>query len=113
MGQIEKQQQFYLSKEERESTSAIIITNIHDAENLGLDRILTSDNETTMNQLLVIFNKMYDSKLQKMTRRRLCVTIKLFSVNQLAYSLFRLFTAKKIEAMKQVACVKNVFFLLQ
>ena len=75
-----------------------------------LVRILTSDNETTMNQLLVICNKMYDSKLQKMTRRRLCVTIKLYSVNKLAYSLFRLFTAKKIEAMKQVACVKNVFF---
>ena len=47
-----------------------------------------------------------------MTRRRLCVTIKLDSVNKLAYSLFRLFTAKKIEAMKQVACVKNVFFFL-
>ena len=105
MGQLEKRQQVYLGEKEGEAISAIRNTVIQDAENLGLVPILelTSDNETTKDQELANCNKVYDTATYN--RRQVCVTIKEYNVNKPPYSPIRLFTAKKNDAMKQVAYV--------
>ena len=105
LGQLEKRQQVYLGEKEGEGISAIRNTVIHDAENLGLVPILelTSDKESTMDQELANCNKVYDIATYK--RRQVCVTIKKYNINKPPYIQIRLFTAKKNEAMKQVAYV--------
>ena len=105
MGQFEKSQQVYLSEKEGEALSTIRNTAIHDAENLGLVPIYEakSGKETTMDQELEICNRVYEIATYNM--RRVCVTIKKYSVNKRPYIQIRLFTAKKNEAIKQVAHV--------
>ena len=71
-------------KEER--ISAIRNTDIHDAENLGLVPVLEpcSDKDSTMEQELANSHAVYDVAIYKM--RRVCVTIKKYSVNKPPYS---------------------------
>ena len=105
MGQLEKRQQVYLGEKEGEAISAIRITVILDAENLGLVPILelTSEKNSTMDQELANCNKVYD--IATYNRRQVCVTIKKCNINKPTYIQIRLFTAKEIEAMKQFAYV--------
>ena len=105
MGQFEKSQQVYLSEKEGEALSTIRNNVIHDAENLGLVPIYKakSGKESTMDQELGICNRVYEIATNNM--RRVCVTIKKYSVNKPPYIQIRLFTAKENEAMKQVASV--------
>ena len=105
MGQFEKFQQVYLSEKEGEALSTIRNTVIYDAENLGLVPIYEakSGKESTMDQELEICNRVYEKATYNM--RRVCVTIKKYSVNKPPYIQIRLFTAKENEAMKQVAYV--------
>ena len=105
LGQFEKSQQVYLSEKEGDALSTIRNTVIHDAENLGLVPIYeaTSGRELTMDQELEICNRVYEIATYNM--RRVCVTIKKYSVNMPPYIQIRLFTAKENEAMKQVAYV--------
>ena len=60
--QFERRQQVYLGEQEGEAFSAIRITVIHDAKNLGLVPILelTFEKESTMDQELANCNKVYD-----------------------------------------------------
>ena len=104
-GQIEKTQQVYLDEKEGERISAIRNTVIHDAENLGLIPVLEpySDKDSTMEQELANFHAVYD--IAKHKKRRVCVTIKMYSVNKPPYFQIRLFTAKENEVLKQVAYV--------
>ena len=103
MGQFEKSQQVYLSEKEGEVLSTIRNSVIHDAENLGLVPIYEakSGKEPTMDQELEICNRVYE--IATYTMRRVCVTVKKYSVNKPPYIQIRLFTAKENEAMKQVA----------
>ena len=80
-------------------------TVIHVAENLGLIPIYEakSGKESTMDQELEICNRVFEIATNNM--RRVCVTIKKYSVNKPPYIQIRLFTAKENEAMKQVAYV--------
>ena len=105
LGQFEKSQQIYFSKKEGEAISAIRNSVIHDAENLGLVPIYEakSGKESTMDQELDICNKVYEIATYNM--RRVCVTIKKYSVNKPPYIQIRLFTAKENEGLKQVAYV--------
>ena len=105
LGQFEKSQQVYFSDKEGDAISAIRNTVIHDAENLGLVPIYEakSGKESTMDQELDICNRVYEIAIYNM--RRVCVTIKKYSVNKPPYIQIRLFTAKENEAMKQVAYV--------
>ena len=105
LGQFEKFKQVYLGEKEREAISAIRNTVIHDAENLGLVPIYEakSGKESTMDQELDICTRVY--KIAAYNMRRVCVTIKKYSVNTPPYLQVRLFTAKENEAMKQVAYV--------
>ena len=105
LGQFEKSQQVYYSEKEGEAISAIRNTVIHDAENLGLVPIYEakSGKESTMDQELDICNRVYEIATYNM--RRVCVTIKKYSVSKPPYIQIRLFTAKENEAMKQVAYV--------
>ena len=48
---------------------------------------------------------MYD--IATSNRRQVCVTIKKYNVNKPPYIQIRLFTAREIEAMKQVAYVNH------
>ena len=102
--QFEKSQQVYLSEKEGEALSTIRKTVIYD-ENLGLVPIYEakSGKESTMDQELEICNRVYKKATYNM--RRVCVTIKKYSVNKPPYIQIRLFTAKENEAMKQVAYV--------
>ena len=104
MGQFEKSQQVYLSEKEGEAISAIRNTIIHDAKNLGLVPIneAKSAKESTMDQELDICIRVYE--IAKYNIRRVCVTIKKYSVNvnKPTYIQIRLSTAKQNEAMKQV-----------
>ena len=104
-GQIEKTQQVYLGEKERERISAIRNTVIHDAENLGLVPVLEpySEKDSTMEQELANCHAVYD--VAKNKKRRVCVTIKKYSVNKPPYIQIRLFTAKENEVLKQVAFV--------
>ena len=104
-GQIEKTQQVYLGEKEGERISAIRNTVIHDAENLGLVPVLEpySDKDSTMEQELANCHAVYD--VTTYTKRRVCVTIKKYSVNKPPYIQVRLFTAKENEVLKQVAYV--------
>ena len=56
-----------------------------------------------MDQEFANYNKVYD--IASYNRRQVCVTIKKYNVNKPPYIQVRLFTAKEIEAMKQVAYV--------
>ena len=56
-----------------------------------------------MDQELEICNRVYEIATYNM--RRVCVTIKKYSVNKPPYFQIRLFTAKENETMKQVANV--------
>ena len=56
-----------------------------------------------MDQELDICNRVYEIATYIM--RRVCVSIKKYSVNNSPYNQIPLFTAKKNEAMKQVAYV--------
>ena len=56
-----------------------------------------------MDQELDICNRLYE--IATYNARRVCVTIKKYSVNKPPYIQIRLFTAKENEAMKQVAYV--------
>ena len=56
-----------------------------------------------MDQELANCNKVYD--IATYNRRQVCVTIKKYNVNKPPYIQIRIFTAKKNEAMKQVAFV--------
>ena len=105
MGQFEKSQQVYFSEKEGEAISAIRNTVIHDAENLGLVPIYEakSGKESTRDQELDICNRIYEIATYDM--RRVCVTIKKYSVSKPPYIQIRPFTAKEIEAKKQVAYV--------
>ena len=105
MGQFEESQQVYLSEKEGEALSTVRITVIHDAENLGLVPIYEakSGKESTSDQKLEICNRVYEIATYNM--RRLCVTIKKYSVNKPPYIQIRLFTAKENEAMKQFTYV--------
>ena len=104
-GQIEKTQQVYLGENEGERTSAIRNTVIHNAENLGLVPVLEpySDKDSTMEQELANCRAVYDVATYK--KRRVCVTIKKYSVNKPPYIQIRLFAAKENEVLKQVAYV--------
>ena len=104
-GQIEKTQQVYLGEKEGERISAIRTTVIHDAENLGLVPVLEpySDKDSTMEQELANCHAVYDVATYK--KRRVCVTIKKYSVNKPPYIQIILFTAKENEVLKQVAYV--------
>ena len=64
---------------------------------------LTSDKESTMDQELANCNKKYDIAIYK--KRQVCATIKIYKANKPPYIQIRLFTAKKNEAIKQVAYV--------
>ena len=81
-GQIEKTQQVYLDEKEGEWISAIRNSVIHDAENLGLVPVLEpySDKDSTMEQELANCHAVYDVATYK--KRRVCVTIKKYSVNK-------------------------------
>ena len=105
LGQFEKSQQIYLSEKEVEALSTIRNTVIHDADNLGDVPIYEtkSGKESTMDQELEICNRVYEIATYNM--RRMCVTIKKYSVNKPPYIQIRRFTAKEDEAMKQVAYV--------
>ena len=85
--------------------SAIRNTVIHDAENLGLVPVLEpySDKDSTMEQELANCHAVYDVATYK--KRRVCVTIKKYSVNKPPYIQIRFFTAKENEVLKQVAYV--------
>ena len=102
-GQIEKTQQVYLGEKEGERISAIRKTVTHDAENLRLVPVLEpySDKDSTMEQELANCHAVYDVATYK--KRRVCVTIKKYSVNKPPYIQIRLFTAKENEVLKQVA----------
>ena len=104
-GQFEKTQQVYLGEKEGERISAIRNTVIHDAENLGLVPVLEpySDKDSTMEQELANCHAVYDVATYK--KRRVCVTIKKYSVNKPPYIQIRLFTTKENEVLKQVAYV--------
>ena len=105
LGQFEKSQQVYLSEKEGEALSTIRKTVIQDAENLGLVPLYEakSGKESTMDQELEICNRVYEIATYK--TRRVCVTIKKYSVKKPPYIQIQLFTAKENEAMKQVAYV--------
>ena len=85
--QIEKTQQFYLGEKEGEKISAIRNTVIHDAENLGLVPVLEpySDKDSTMEQELANFHAVYDAATYK--KRRVCVTMKKYSVKAILPSV--------------------------
>ena len=104
-GQIEKTQQVYLGEKEGERISAIRNTVIHDAENLGLVPVLEpySDKDSTMKQELANCHAVYDVATYK--KRKVCATIKKYSVNKPPYIQIRLLTAKENEVLKQVAYV--------
>ena len=105
LGQFEKSQQVYLREKEGEALSTIRNTVIHDAENLGLEPTYEAKpgKESTMDQELEICNRVYEIATYNM--RRVCVTIKKYSVIKPPYNQIRLFTAKENESMKQVAYV--------
>ena len=94
MGQFEKSKQVYLSEKEGKALLAIRNTVIHDAENLRLVPIYEakSGKESTIDQELDICNRVYEILTYNM--RRVCVTIKKYSVNKPPYIQIRLFTAK-------------------
>ena len=102
-GQIEKTQQVYFGEKEGERISAIRNTVIHDAENLGLVPVweFYSDKDSTMEQELANCHAVYDVATYK--KRRMCVTIKKYSVNKPPYIQIQLFTAKENEVLKQIA----------
>ena len=85
MGQFEKSQQVYVSEKEGEALSIIRNTVIHDAENLGLVPIYEakSGKESTMDQEREICNRVYEIATYNM--RRVCVTIKKYSMNKPHY----------------------------
>ena len=60
-----------------------------------------SGKESTMDQELANYNKVYE--IAKYNMRRMCVTIKKHSVNKLPYIQIRLLAEKENEAMKEVA----------
>ena len=105
LGPFEKSQQVYRSEKEGEAISAIRNIVIHDAEIFGLVPLYEakSGKESTMDQELDICSILYEIATYNM--RRVHVTIKKNSLNKPTYIQIRLFTAKEIEAMKQVAYV--------
>ena len=105
LGLFENSQQVYLSLKEGEAISAIRNSVIHNAENLGLVPVYEAESgkESTMDQELDICNRVYEIATYNM--RRVCVTIKKYSMNKPPYIQIRLFTAKENEAMKQIAYV--------
>ena len=105
-GQIEKSQQVYLGKKKEEEKISKIRTNvIHDAENIGLVTVLElyTDKDSTLEQELADCHSVYDVATYK--KRRVCVTIKKYSVNKPPYIQIPLFIAKENEVLMQVAYV--------
>ena len=98
-------QQVYLGENEGERISAIRNTVIHAAENLGLVLVLEpySYKDSTMERELANCHAVYDVATYK--KRRVCVTIKKYSVNKSLYIQIRPFIAKENEVLKQVAYV--------
>ena len=94
LGQLEKSQQVYHCEKEGERISAIRNTVYHYTENPGLERIFEakSGNESTMDQELDICYKVFEVSAYEM--RRVCVTIKKYSVKKPLYFHNRLFIAK-------------------
>ena len=97
LGHFQKSQQVYPSEKEGEAISAIRNTAIHDAETLRLVPFYEakSGEESTMDQELDICNRVYEIATYNM--RRVCVTIKKYSVNKPSYIPIRLFTAKRMK----------------
>ena len=103
-------------KQYRKAISAIRKSVIHDAENFGLVPLIEakSGKESTrdsrhldicsrlvaVGEQLDICSRLYEIATYNM--RRVHVTIKKYSVHKPTYIQIRLFTAKEIEAMKQV-----------
>ena len=89
-GQIEKTHQVYLG-EKGERISAKRNTVTRDAENLGLVRLLESYSvkDSTMEQELAHCHAVYDIATYK--KRRMCVTIKKYTVNKPPYIQIRLY----------------------
>ena len=110
LGQFEKSQQVYFSEKEGEAISAIRNTVIHDAENLGLVPIYEtkSGKESTMDQELDICNRVYEIATYNM--RRVCVTIKKYSVNKPPYSDSTLHC--KSEWSNETSCLCQLYFEL-
>ena len=102
---IKKPQQVYLSEKKGEKISAIRNTFIHDAENVGLVPVLEPycDKDSTMEQELANCHAVYD--IAAYQKRKVCFTIKKYSVNKPPYIHIRLFAAKENEVLKQVAYV--------
>ena len=102
LGQFEKSQQVYLSEKQGKTTSTIRNTVNHDVENLGLVLIYEakSGKESTMDQEVANYNKVNEISTYNM--RRVCLTIKKYSVNKSPYIQIRRLAAKKNKAMKQV-----------
>ena len=82
MGESDKTQQVYLGKKEGQRISAKRNTVIHTAEKLGLSPVLEpySDKDSTLEQELANCHAVYDVATYK--KRRMCVTIKKYSVNK-------------------------------
>ena len=102
-----KTQQVYLGEKEGERISAKRNTVIHDAENLGLVPVLEpySDKDSTMEQELANCYAVYDVATYK--NRRVCVTIKKYSVNTPPYIQIRLFTG---ERSLEASCLCQLYF---
>ena len=94
---------FSMKKKERRYQQYGILLLKHDAENLGLEHEAKPCKESTMDQVLDISNRVY--KIATYSMRRVCHIWKL-QCEKTAYIQIRLFKAKEIEGLKQVACVK-------
>ena len=97
--------QVYFGEKEGERISAIRNAVIHDAENFGLVPVLEPyfDKDLTMEQEFANCHAVYDVATYK--KRRVCLTIKKYSVSKPPYIQIRLFTAKENEVLKQFAYV--------
>ena len=104
-GTNQKPQQVYLSEKKGEKISAIRNIFIHDAENVGLVPVLEPycDKDSTMEQELANCHAVYD--IAAYQKRKVCFTIKKYSVNKPPYIHIRLFAAKENEVLKQVTYV--------
>ena len=92
-GQFEKSQHVYLGEKEQERISEMRNNIIHGGENFGLEPkyAVKSRQEYTMDQVLVICNR-GNSVFELVTydMRRVCVTIKRYSVSEPPYIQIRL-----------------------
>ena len=104
-GQIEKPSKSILVKKKGkgyQQYGILLFTMLKTLDSfLYCNPILTKD--STMEQELANCHAVYDVATYK--KRRVCVTIKKYSVNKPPYIQIRLFTAKENEVLKQVAYV--------